>query len=345
MKSLLIWGTGKTAEKSLRNFPQPHFDIIAFIDNNPERQGEYRGKPVLSPNIAVQLEYDELVICSSFFSEIEAQAIELGYDKSKIRTTGYFHFLTQSDKLNQEYLDTLSSVPWWYHTFEVLPGVITPGRCPYKPKLLAHPLVQNLSGKRALDIGAWDGPYTLEMARRGAVVTAFDIQPPDQSGFDAMSRVNELNVTHICDSVYNLSKERHGSFDLVTFFGVYYHLRDPLSAFSAINSVLPLGGLMLVEGAVLEGAPLIDSFWKEHADQIQEFKKLPLATYVKGEFQGEWSNWWVPTLPCLVHWIESSGFEILEHSLLASDTRGFCVARKVSEVPSEHIVLGSQANH
>lgn len=201
MKSLLIWGTGKTAEKSLRNFPQPHFDIIAFIDNNPERHGEYRGRPVLSPKIAVQLEYDELVICSSFFSEIEVQAIELGFDKSKIRTTGYLHFLTQSGKLNQEYLDTLSSVPWWYHTFEVLPGVITPGVCPYKSELLAHPLLQNLSGKRALDIGAWDGPYTLEMVRRGAVVTAFDIQPPDQSGFDAMRRVNELNVTHICDSV------------------------------------------------------------------------------------------------------------------------------------------------
>ena len=256
MKSLLIWGTGKTAEKALRRFPHPHFDIVAFIDNNPERHGEYRGKPVLSPKIAVQLEYDELVICSSFFSEIEVQAIELGFDKSKIRTTGYLNFLTQSGKLDQKDLDTLSSVPWWYHTFEVLPGVITPGVCHYRPELLANPLLSDLNGKKVLDIGAWDGPYTLEMARRGALVTAFDIQPPDHSGFDAMRRVNRLDVHHICDSVYNLSKERHGSFDLVTFFGIYYHLRDPLSAFSAINDVLPQGGFMVVEGAVLEGGAI-----------------------------------------------------------------------------------------
>jgi 2-polyprenyl-3-methyl-5-hydroxy-6-metoxy-1,4-benzoquinol methylase len=345
MKKLLIWGTGKAAAKALRNFPHSRFDVLAFVDNNPKRHGEYQGKPVVSPKLAAQLDYDELVICSSFFSEIKVQAINLGFAKSKIRTTGYLDFLTQPGLLDQEDLDTLSSVPWWYHSFEVLPGVMTPGVCPYKSELLAHSLLQNLNGKKALDIGAWDGPYTLEMSRRGALVTALDIQPPDHSGFDAMRRVNSIDVPHICDSVYNLSKERHGSFDLVTFFGVYYHLRDPLSAFSAINGVLPQGGLMVVEGAVLEGAPLIDSFWKEHADQIREFSKLPLATYVKGEFQGEWSNWWVPTLTCLSHWIESSGFEILEQSLLASDTRGFVVARKVGEVPSEHIVLGSQVNH
>jgi tRNA (mo5U34)-methyltransferase len=156
-----------------------------------------------------------------------------------------------------------------------------------------------------------------------------------------MRRVNHINVEHTCDSVYNLSPSVHGTFDLVTFFGVYYHLRNPLGALAAINAVLPVGGLLLVEGVVLEGAPLIDEYWREHASELEQMRQLPVANFVKGNFQGEWSNWWVPTLICLRHWIESSGFEIVESSLIARETRGYCIARKSAEVTPEHMVLSS----
>ena len=72
-----------------------------------------------------------------------------------------------------------------------------------------------------------------------------------------------------------------------------------------------------------------------------ERRQLPVAAFVKDEFQGEWSNWWVPTLVCLRHWIESSGFEIVESSLIARETRGFCIARKSSELSPEHMILPS----
>lgn len=339
MKRLLIWGTGSRAESALKNFPHHLYDIIAFIDNNPERHGQFHGKPVVSPEHALHLDHDEIVIASAFHAEIVQQATTLGFDRTKVHSSAYLDFLNYFEKLSKPDFDALCKVPWWYHTFEILPGVITPGICPYKPDLLAHPMLQNLSGQHALDIGAWDGPYTLEMTRRGATVTAFDIQPPTHSGFDTMRRLNGLDVRHICDSVYNLSPAVHGTFDLVTFFGVYYHLRNPLAAFAAINSVLPIGGLLLVEGAILEGAHLIDSFWKERAAQIQQIKDLPVATFVKGEYQGEWSNWWVPNLMCLRHWVESSGFDILENSLIGGGTRGYCIARKCADTSPEHIVL------
>jgi tRNA (mo5U34)-methyltransferase len=211
--------------------------------------------------------------------------------------------------------------------------------CAYKPWLLAHPLVADLSGRRALDIGAWDGPYTLEMTRRGAEVTGFDIQPSAHSGFDAMRCVNSLCARHICANVYALNPEQHGTFDLVTFFGVYYHLKDPLLALSNINAVLNLGGLLLVEGAILEGAPQVDEHWAGREDLIESLRDIPLGYYVKGEYEGEWSNWWVPNLACLRHWVESSGFEVLEASLVEGGVRGFCVARKVSEIAQEHMVL------
>jgi SAM-dependent methyltransferase len=341
MKRLLIWGTSTRAEKALKSFPHEGYDIIAFIDNNSERHGQFHGKPVISAEAALQISHDQVVIASSSHVEILELAIALGFEKSKIFPAGHIDFLQYAEKIDAQQLELLSKVPWWYHTFEILPGVITPGVCRYKPELLAHPLLQNLEGKRALDIGAWDGPYTLEMSRRGASVMAFDIQPPSHSGFDTMRLVNNLKVQHTCESVYNLSPNVHGMFDLVTFFGVYYHLRNPLVAFASINSVLPIGGLLLVEGAVLEGAPLIDDYWKVHASQLEQMRDLPVAAFVKGEFQGEWSNWWVPTLVCLRHWIESSGFEIVESSLIARETRGYCIARKSAEISPEHMVLPS----
>jgi SAM-dependent methyltransferase len=341
MKRLLIWGTGTRAEKALISFPHQRYDIIAFIDNSSERHGKFHGKPVISAEAALEISHDHVLIASSSHVEISEQAIALGFDKSRILPAGYIDFLQYAEKVDTQQLELLSKVPWWYHTFEILPGVITPGICGYRPEFLAHPLLQDLEGKRALDIGAWDGPYTLEMSRRGASVMAFDIQPPSHTGFDTMRLINNLKVQHTCESVYNLSPSVHGTFDLVTFFGVYYHLRNPLAAFAAINTVLPMGGLMVVEGAVLEGAPLIDDYWKERTDQVQRIIDLPIAAFAKDEYQGEWSNWWVPTLTCLKHWIESCGFSILEHELIHSGTRGLSIARKVGKLQPEHAVLGS----
>lgn len=41
MKRLIIWGTGSRAKSALKNFPHHLYDIIAFIDNNPERHGQF----------------------------------------------------------------------------------------------------------------------------------------------------------------------------------------------------------------------------------------------------------------------------------------------------------------
>jgi tRNA (mo5U34)-methyltransferase len=344
MQRLLIWGTGGQAEKVLGQFPHDTHEITAFVDNDPARQGSlFHGKPVISPEAAAALlpgaDYDQVAIASAFYAEISRQAVALGFPAERIASTSYLHFLPVAHLLTSEQLAALASVPWWYHSYEIKPGVVTPGVCPYKPSLLGHPLVADLTGKKALDIGAWDGPYTLEMTRRGAQVTGFDIQPPSHSGFNVMRRVCNLDAGHICANVYNLNPAEHGTYDLVTFFGVYYHLRDPLLALSNINRVLKPGGLVLVEGAILEGAPKVDVFWADRADLIEQMRDIPMGYYVKGEYEGEWSNWWVPNLTCLRHWLESSGFEVLEASVVEKGTRGYAVARKVAELPLEHMVL------
>ncbi|MDQ7834305.1 MAG: class I SAM-dependent methyltransferase [Humidesulfovibrio sp.] len=344
MQRLLIWGTGGQAGMIMSQFPHATHDVVAFVDNNSARQGsQFHGKPVISPEAAAALspgaDFDQIAIASAFFAEIRQQALSLGIPAERIAPAPTLCFACCAHLLTAGQLAELSAVPWWHHRFEILPGVVTPGVVAYKPWLLGHSLVADLKGQRALDIGAWDGPYTLEMARRGASVTGFDIQPATHSGFDAMRRVNNLDAGHICANVYNLNPEEHGTFDLVTFFGVYYHLKDPLLALSNINRVLNPGGLLLVEGAILEGAPQVDAYWAGREDVIERVRDIPMGYFVRGEYEREWSNWWVPNLACLRHWVESSGFKPLEASLVELGRRGYVVAQKISEVPLEHIVL------
>ena len=171
------------------------------------------------------------------------------------------------------------------------------------------------------------------------IVTAFDIQPPNHSGFNTMVKITGCKCQHICDSVYNLNLEKYGLFDIVTFFGVYCHLRSPLLAFENINKVLPNGGILLVEGAILEGAARVDNFWKNKQDTINNFLDYPIALYVKDEFQKVETNWWIPTMKCLKDIVESCGFRIEKTNIFQNGTRGYIVAIKYDKLPIEHAIL------
>lgn len=56
------------------------------------------------------------------------------------------------------------------------------------------------------------------------------------------------------DNVYNLAPERYGTFDVVLFMGVLYHLRKPLAALDAFRSVMNPGARLFV------GTMLIDEY-------------------------------------------------------------------------------------
>jgi len=340
MKKVVIWGTGGNAQEVVRLFPHDAYTLVAFVDNNPARREQpFHGRQVVAPSQLPLLDFDVLMIASCFHKEIREQAVALGVDAKISLPTNSFHFQKHAGTLDPEQTALLNAVPWWYHAFEILPGVVTPGVCAYKPRLLDFPELKDLSDRRILDIGAWDGPYTLEMTRRGAQVTAFDIQPSSNSGFDTMCRLNAIRPEHICANVYDLCPERHGVYDVVTFFGVYYHLKNPLAALANINSVLQEGGLVVIEGALLEGAHLIDSRWAGRADALAALSDIPLAYYVEHSFDGDSSNWWVPNMACLKQWITGSGFEILSFDTMLQNTRSVCLARKIGGVGEEHVVI------
>jgi tRNA (mo5U34)-methyltransferase len=132
----------------------------------------------------------------------------------------------------------------WYHTIDLGGGRITRGTddTPYRLQQLDLP--PSLAGKTVLDIGAWDGFFSFEAERRGAArVVAADYYSWHGSGWGTKegfriarealgSRVEDVDI-----DVMDLSPERVGTFDVVLFLGVLYHLKHPLLALERVASV------------------------------------------------------------------------------------------------------------
>jgi tRNA (mo5U34)-methyltransferase len=132
----------------------------------------------------------------------------------------------------------------WYHRIELPGGVLTPGK--HGPTGLSKlKLPESLNGKSVLDVGAWDGFYSFETARRGAsrvlATDSFVWQNRwTQAGFTLARAALELDAIvddRIID-VMDLSPEAVGeTFDVVLCLGVLYHLVNPIAALTRVASM------------------------------------------------------------------------------------------------------------
>jgi tRNA (mo5U34)-methyltransferase len=143
----------------------------------------------------------------------------------------------------------------WYHTLELRPGEWTEGWFDLRDAVRHYDLPNDMSGMRVLEVGTWDGFWAFEMERRGADVTAIDLDderdldwPPRQrpaefperprgAGFQLAKEIKGSNVERIELSVYDATPEELGTFDLVFCGSVLIHLRDALLALERINGL------------------------------------------------------------------------------------------------------------
>lgn len=147
----------------------------------------------------------------------------------------------------------------WYHSFEIAPGFFTPGKVRVDAKAVFDKRyrIEGMAGLRALDIGAFDGPYSFELERRGAIVTALDIRDPNKAAFNTAKEILQSKVRYVQASVYDMTKVLTEKFDMILFLGVYYHLKHPLLAFEQIHHLLNDDGILLIEGECLRNyAPI-----------------------------------------------------------------------------------------
>jgi tRNA (mo5U34)-methyltransferase len=186
----------------------------------------------------------------------------------------------------------------WYHTIDLGNGVTTPGVDDSPQRLARIHLPPSLEGLSVLDIGAWDGFFSFECERRGAsrVVAAdyFSWRGPGwgtKAGFSLARDVLGSKVEDVDIDVMDLSPERVGTFDLVLFLGVLYHLRHPLLALERVSSVTR-------ERLVLE--TVVD---------MVGFRRPAAAFYPKSDLNNDPTNWWGPNIPAVCGMLESVGFE------------------------------------
>jgi tRNA (mo5U34)-methyltransferase len=205
----------------------------------------------------------------------------------------------------------------WYHRFEIAPGVMTPGHVIFDAAALLDSvgIPSNLAGKRAIDIGTFDGPMAFELERRGAIVIALDVLEPGQTAFNVAKEIVGSRVRHVQGSVYDLTRLFSERFDLVCFLGVFYHLTDPVRAFQQIAEVLAEGGQVFFEGEclrsyaeTLSGSGVRNEFVRQIADS-----EIPLALCCPGEYKHS-PNWFIPNFAGLRGWLRVAGLEVVTHS-------------------------------
>lgn len=203
----------------------------------------------------------------------------------------------------------------WYHTMELQHGIVTPGWFDLRPVVDMLPW-PDVSGKRCLDVGTYDGFFAFEMERRGAAeVVATDIPSHEEwdwpplvrargplalkeiagekgRGFEIASSALASRVQKHEISVYELSRRRLGRFDVVVCGSLLLHLRDPFRALDAIRGVC--SGFFLSSEQIDIALTLLHP-------------RTPL-TRIHG---GSSVQWHVPNLAGHRRMIRTAGFEIV----------------------------------
>jgi tRNA (mo5U34)-methyltransferase len=185
----------------------------------------------------------------------------------------------------------------WFHSIDLGQGIITPGREDSAAKLEKLQLPADLSGKRVLDIGAYDGFFSFEAERRGAErVLAIDTlawERGNASGrpcFELAHRALDSRVESQKLDIHDVADAGIGSFDVVLCLGVLYHLREPWRALEAVSAVTD------------------DLLVLETATDATHLGKPALVYYPTDELAGDASNWVGPNEALLESWLREVGF-------------------------------------
>ena len=221
--------------------------------------------------------------------------------------------------------DRIAQLPW-FHIMTLASGLTTPGKIDPSKRLSRLGLPECLAGKTVLDVGAWDGFFSFEAERRGAVrVLATDSFSWSGEGWGRKasfqlardllgSRVEDRDI-----GVLDLTPQSVGTFDWVLFLNVLYHMPHPLLALERVAAVT--GGTLVVE---------------THLD-LTDCENPAIAFYPDGEMWGDKTTYCGPNLPALLGMLKFVGFDQTRVTSMSSPTwlRARALAlQKVQGIPA-----------
>lgn len=86
MNRILVFGCGNIAKETYKYISKKNNKILYYLDNDPAKQGGVIfGKKIISPDDIVNLEYDYILIASSYWREMRQQLLEIGVDSKRIK--------------------------------------------------------------------------------------------------------------------------------------------------------------------------------------------------------------------------------------------------------------------
>jgi tRNA (mo5U34)-methyltransferase len=187
--------------------------------------------------------------------------------------------------------ETLQALhPWRKGPFELFGVHIdTEWRSDWKWQRIA-PHLDDLSGRRVLDVGCGSGYHCWRMAGAGAAeVIGIDPTPLFVLQFWALQKY--LRQPDVWVLPLGIEQVPRGlrAFDTVFSMGVLYHRRSPLDHLAELRDCLRPGGQLVLETLVIEGGP---------GDTL-----VP-----EGRYARMGNVWFLPSVDSLLGWLRKLGF-------------------------------------
>jgi tRNA (mo5U34)-methyltransferase len=218
----------------------------------------------------------------------------------------------------------------WFHSIDLGHGVTTKG---LTELALTPEQLPEFAGRSVIDIGAWDGYYSYLAERQGASrIVALDHyawgvdfaargaywtecfangtlpdhdrdttdfwrpELPGRRGFDFAHQALDSKVEAVVADFTTIDLDGLGSFDVVLYLGVLYHMKEPLTCLERLHRITK-------EVAVIETEAI-------------EVKGLGSASLLQfhpgGDLGADFGNWYVPTIGALRALCRAAGFSRVE---------------------------------
>ncbi|HWG83907.1 MAG TPA: TIGR04290 family methyltransferase [Deinococcales bacterium] len=206
----------------------------------------------------------------------------------------------------------------WFHNLHLPDGTQTAPDQPYgdfpsnKWRVIAPHIPEDLTGLTALDIGCNAGFYSFELARRGAQVTAIDLDEHylSQARWAAEQYGLADRLSFRSMQVYDLAHEPE-QYDIVWFMGVLYHLRYPLLGLDIVAQ--KTRKLLVFQTMTMPGeAVLSDTHGLEMDDRDRMLDPgWPKLAFIEHHLAGDPTNWWAPNHAAVEAMLRSAGMRVL----------------------------------
>jgi 2-polyprenyl-3-methyl-5-hydroxy-6-metoxy-1,4-benzoquinol methylase len=195
--------------------------------------------------------------------------------------------------------EQIEKLSWW-HVITFPDGTVTPGRCDYRQEEHSKrfQLPEDMTGLNVLDLGTFDGYWAIEAKKRGADVVAADRWEPMLE--TAKLALGSFGIPYCwlgdLDKTSN-ANWMHGMFDIVLFYGILYHLKNPYEGMLNAARFLKPGGRLFLESAVNQGKMAGLS------------SDIPLLWVIDEVHHGDATNYHMPNEAAIIQLAKMAGLE------------------------------------